>query len=90
MQVVYTAEEGWPQVRLAAGGLRVQEFQDQPQGTDRQPGHQAPKGPLGKGEAEEDLKGLSGHPSGEPHGTCLCYPPAHWPSSRRCPGRRWR
>lgn len=59
---MYASEGEWPGIYLAAVGLRVQEFQDQPQGAHQQPGHQAPEGPLGKGETEEDLKGLAGYP----------------------------
>lgn len=85
MQVMYAAEGGWPRVYLAAWGLRVQEFQDQPQGAHQQPSYQAPEGPLGRGETNEELK-LAGLPLRDPHRICLCHPPVHWPSSRRCPG----
>lgn len=48
VQVVDTAEDGRPRVRVTAGGGGVQEFQDQPGGAHCQPHHEAPEGPLGK------------------------------------------
>ena len=48
VQVVDTAQDGWPRVRVTARWGRVQEFQDQPGGAQCQPHHEAPEGPLGK------------------------------------------